>query len=118
MSTSNEKTPLVPERYQRHPRPKTARPTRALHISISLLILAGFVIYAQRHGYSKSRRTYEVGGKVLPEYYGICSKEGKKVYTVPEEGGVGAVGCVVVSGKGVVDTGSLGEAALNKMSWI
>jgi hypothetical protein len=51
---------------------------------------------------------FEAGGKRLPEYYGVCSKEGK-VYTVPPVKGLGAVECVVVKGKEVVDTGSLGE---------
>lgn len=45
----------------------------------------------------------------MPQWYGICSKEGKKVYTVPEAGGLGAVECVVVKDKEVVDTGSLGK---------
>jgi len=53
-----------------------------------------------------------VGKEGLPEWYAICSKEGKKVYTVPEEGGMGAVECVVVGGKEVVDTGSLGTYRL------
>jgi len=32
------------------------------------------------------------------------------VYTVPEEGGIGAAECVVVGGKEVKDTGSLGTS--------
>jgi hypothetical protein len=51
---------------------------------------------------------YQVGGEDLPEWYAICSKEGRKIYTVPEDEGVGAVECVVVGGKEVMDTGSLG----------
>ena len=100
--------PNASGRYQRAPKPPIRRPTRSLHISISLFILAAFVLYAQRKGLPKFRQAYEAGGKALPEYYGICSKEGDQVYTVPEDEGVGAVQCVVVGGKYVVDTGSLG----------
>lgn len=110
-STMAEKEALIKTpRYQRHP-PPAGRPTRSLHISISLLILAGFVIYAQRQISSTSKRKqgYAFQGNELPDWYGICSKEGKKVYTVPEAGnGVGGVECVVVGGKEVVDSGSLG----------
>jgi hypothetical protein len=108
----HEKQPLVdrrapqPPRYQRTP-PPPRRSTRTLNITISLLILAFFVVYSQNHS-SKTRRVFEARGKRLPEYYGVCSKEGR-VYTVPPEGGLGAVECVVVKGKEVVDTGSLGE---------
>jgi len=59
-----------------------------------------------------------VGGKELPEWYAICSKEGRKVYTVPEESGVGGVECVVVGGKEVVDTGSIGMHLLPARSAI
>lgn len=109
MSTSREKKPLLSQRYQKHPLPKTSRPTRTLHISISLIILLGFVLYAQRKGAFNNNKSFEVGGKALPEWYGICSKEGRKIYTAPEEGGVGGVECVVISRKEVVDTGSLGQ---------
>ncbi len=110
MSGPAEKAPLLNQRYQKHPPPRTARPTRSLHISVSLFILAAFVLYAQRQGISKSKVPYEFGPtRALPDLYGICSKEGKKVYTVPEEGGVGGVECLVVGGKEVVDTGSLGN---------
>jgi hypothetical protein len=109
---SDEKKSLVTptSNYQRHPPPPAYRPTRSLHIAISLLILVGFVFYAQRNIPKQAplSRPYTVGGKELPERYAICSKEGKKVYTVPEQGGVGGVECVVVGGKEVVDTGSLG----------
>ncbi|ORY24106.1 amidohydrolase family-domain-containing protein [Naematelia encephala] len=106
MPISNEKTPLAPatERYRRTP-PPPRRPTRSLSLSISLLILLGFVLYAQRRG--KSGVSYSFDGKALPDWYALCSKEGKKVYTVPEEGGLGAVECVVVGNKEVAGSGSL-----------
>ena len=107
MSHPSENKALLDERYRKHPPPKTVRPTRTLHITISLFILLSFVLYAQRKGV-KPKTPYGVGGTSLPEWYGICSKDGKKVYTVPEGGGLGAVECVVVGGKEVVDTGSLG----------
>ncbi|RSH90101.1 hypothetical protein EHS25_001434 [Saitozyma podzolica] len=109
-SASAEKQPLVDRRaphsprYQRTP-PPPRRSTRTLNITISLLILAFFVVYSQNHS-SKTPRVFEPQGRRLPEYYGVCSREGK-VYTVPPEGGLGAVECVVVRGKEVVDTGSL-----------
>lgn len=112
MPKSEEKTPLLRQnvpKYQRQP-PPVRRPTRALHISISLLILAAFVLYAQKHRIGRQGKSYTVGGQALPEWYAICSKEGRQVYTVPAEGGVGAVEYVVVGGKEVVDTGSLGGA--------
>ena len=83
------------------------RSNRQLHISISLVILVFFVLYAQRYGPKKP--VYELGGTHLPEWYAVCSKEGNKVYTVPVDGGVGGVECVVVKGQRVVDTGSLGQ---------
>lgn len=98
---------LRPERYQKAPRPPPKRPMRQIHISITLLILACFIVYASRLR-SKTPTTYELGGKALPGWYAICSKEGKKIYTVPGYGGLGAVECVVVGGKEVMDTGSLG----------
>jgi hypothetical protein len=97
-----------PGRYQKTPRPPPSRPTRHIHISITLLILACFILYANNQRHSSKATIYQVGKGDLPEWYAICSKEGKRVYTVPEEGGVGAVECVVVGGKEVVDTGSLG----------
>jgi hypothetical protein len=121
MTETAEKQPLLQGRsksapFQRTPRPPTSRrPTRSIHISISLLILAAFVIYAQKSGLKKPSRVYELGGKPLPEYYAICSKEGKKVYTVPESEGLGPVDCVVVSGKYVVDIGSIGMSTSSRM---
>ena len=106
MSTAKERQALLGQRRQPTPRP--LRPTRALHISISLLILACFVIYAQRQGRANPTGLYEVTGRQLPTHYAICSKEGKKIYTVPEDAGLGPVECVVVEGKEVVDTGSIG----------
>jgi hypothetical protein len=82
---------------------------RQIHISITLLILACFILYASRLKSNTKIRKHELGGRPLPEWYGVCSKEGKKIYTVPEEGGLGEVECVVVGGNEVVDTGSLGE---------
>ena len=82
---------------------------RQIHISITLLILACFILYASRLKSTQSLQKYDLGGKSVPKWYGICSKEGKKIYSVPEEGGLGAVECVVVGGKEVVDIGSLGK---------
>lgn len=90
--------------FQRTPR-RPRQTNRSLHISISLLILGFFVFYAQQH--RPDRVTYKPG-LVLPNWYAICSKEGRRVYTIPEEGGEGAVECIVVNGKRVADTGSLG----------
>ncbi|WVQ83884.1 hypothetical protein IAT38_006028 [Cryptococcus sp. DSM 104549] len=108
--------------YQRHPPPprQSRTSTRALHISVSLLILAAFVIYAQRQAGEVKKvpppKTYSVGGDELPERYAICSREGRKVYTVPaDEEGVGAVECVVVEDKSVIDTGSLSKV---RRKWI
>jgi len=98
-----------PGRYQKTPRHTPARPTRHIHISITLLILACFILYANNQRNSSKPAVYQVGTE-LPEWYAICSKEGKKVYTVPEEGGIGAAECVVVGGKEVKDTGSLGTS--------
>jgi hypothetical protein len=103
-----DKPQTQPGRYQKTPRPPPSRPTRHIHISITLLILACFILYANNQRHSSKVTIYQVGKENLPERYAICSKEGKKVYTVPEEGGVGPVECVVVGGKEVVDTGSLG----------
>lgn len=103
----------APTRYQKAARPP-ARPTRGVHIGLALVILAFMVIYGQRNGAGK-KKPYTVedvkGGRSLPEWYAVCSKEGKKVYTVPVEadGGAGAVECVVVGGKEVVETGSLAK---------
>ena len=94
--------------YQRTPRPPR-KTNRSLHISISLLILAFFVVYAQQN--KPKQDPFRVAGRSLPQWYAVCSKEGAKVYTVPEEGGEGAVECVVVNGKYVHDNGSLGESS-------
>jgi hypothetical protein len=85
-----------------------------LHISISLLILAFFVVYAQRN--KPEKQTFSVGRDKLPQWYAVCSKEGRKVYTIPEEGGEGAVECVVVRDKHVADTGSLGQLSRPQLS--
>jgi hypothetical protein len=95
-----------PAGYQRTPRPPS-RSNRSLHISISLLILAFFVIYA--HNNRPTKTPYAVGGKALPSWYAFCSKDGRRIYTIPEAGGEGAVECVVVHGKVVAETGSLGR---------
>lgn len=86
------------------------RPTRNIHLALTAIILAFFVIYSQR----QKQAPYTVDGikkaKPLPEWYAVCSKEGKKVYTVPVDGDdAGGVECVVVGGKVVVDTGSLAK---------
>jgi hypothetical protein len=105
---SDESKHLIPpNKYLRQP-PPPYRPTRSLHLAISILILGGFVFYAQRNIPKHAPKPYTVDERELPEWYAICSKEGRKVYTVPEEAGVGGVECVVVGGKEVVDTGSLG----------
>lgn len=115
MPASAENAPLmgttpVP-RYQKAP-PPAKRPTRVLHYSLAILILGFFVLYSQRTGSKRQLITYGMGskGSALPETYGICTKDREGIYTVPEEGGVGSVECVVVSGKEVVDTGSLSES--------
>jgi hypothetical protein len=96
-------------RYQKAARAPPKRPTRHVHISITLLILACFILYANNQRLAKKTTVvYKTGGNDLPEWYGICSEEGKRIYTVPEEGGLGEVECVVVGGKEVKDTGSLG----------
>ncbi|KAK8846587.1 hypothetical protein IAR55_005673 [Kwoniella newhampshirensis] len=107
--------PITP--YQRAPPPpRRGHPTRPLHLSLALVILAFFVVYAQKQTFkSKAPSLYSVEGTKLPEIYAICSKEGQKAYTVPVEGGVGRVECVVVDGKEVVDTGSLGKI---RRKWI
>lgn len=97
-------------KYQKTPRPPTKRPSRQIHISITLLILACFILYANNQRHSKKTALYQVGGQELPQWYGICSKEGRKIYTVPEDEGVGAVECIVVGGQEVMDTGSLGTS--------
>lgn len=99
-------------RYERAARPPK-RPTRSAHWAISLILLGFFVFYAQRNGLTKSKAPWTVdgGSKPLPEWYAVCSREGKKVYTVPVDvvdgDGAGAVQCVVVEGKEVRETGSL-----------
>ena len=114
MSASTKEQPLVPERSRRLPPPRDKRPSRTLHISISLFILTCFILYAQRNGKIRAKLPYKAGGKHLPDWYGICSKGGKKIYTVPEEGGIGPVECIVVGGKEVVDSGSLGRLSRNE----
>ena len=108
----NEKDPLVTERddkqvsrYQKH-RQTPQRTGRALHLSL-LLVLAAIALTLQRYGQSGTT-TYRADGKKLPDTFVICSDEGRKVYTVPEQGGVGAVECLVVRGKMVIDVGSKG----------
>jgi hypothetical protein len=113
-SDLSEIAALPVRRYQRAP-PPPRRPPRSLHISLSLFILGFFVLYAQRGG-KKQKRLFEAGLTDLPEWYAICSKEGNKVYTVPDAGGVGGVQCVVVGGKEVVDTGSLGESLVLRLA--
>ncbi|BEJ17099.1 hypothetical protein CspHIS471_0605000 [Cutaneotrichosporon sp. HIS471] len=95
-------------KYDRAARPPK-RPTRSAHWAISVVLLAFLVLYAKRNGLTKSQApwTADGGDKPLPGWYAVCSREGKKVYTVPVEGGVGAVQCVVVEGKRVRETGSL-----------
>ena len=107
-------TPNMPiPKYQRTP-PPPRRPTRALNISISLFILACVVLYAQRST-NKSKKAFQSGGKRLPDWYAICSREGQKVYTVPVDG-IGATECVVIGGKEVQDTGSLGASVCSSCS--
>lgn len=111
--------------YQRHPPPRIPS-TRSLHLSISLLIIAAVIVYAQKQSFLKNvlpPKVYSVT-EALPEKYAICGKEGNKVYTVPyevetvieiagtaewEKEAVGAVECVVVENDTVVDTGSLSK---------
>lgn len=106
-----EKPQAAGARYQKAARPPPKRPTRHIHISITLLILACFILYANNQRLApKPAVVFHTGLKDLPEWYGICSKEGKRIYTVPEDGGLGEVECVVVGGKEVRDIGSLGES--------
>ncbi|ORX33527.1 amidohydrolase family-domain-containing protein [Kockovaella imperatae] len=112
MAPKGEKDPLLdaikpatprqarPPRHIRH-----RQAGRSLHLSLTLGILALVVLYARQN--RSSLNTYNYGGKKLPMKYAVCSREGKKIYTVPEESGVGPVECVVVQGKYVVDTGSM-----------
>lgn len=113
MSTSEKQALLdsarATQRYQPQPRPPPVRPTRALNLSISVLILVFFALWSQ-NPFRSTDAVYHAGGKALPHTYAICSREGKRVYTVPVEGGVGAVECVVAKGKEVLDTGSLGQS--------
>ncbi|WVR04266.1 hypothetical protein IAU60_001266 [Kwoniella sp. DSM 27419] len=105
--------------YQRHPPPpRKGIPTRSLHISISLLILVFFVIYAQNSPLAKTLKAkgYDVIDRNLPERYVLCTKHAQKVYTVPEADGVGPTECVVVIGKEVVDSGSPGKIRRNWLS--
>lgn len=69
------------------------------------------MLYAQRKGSVKGLRNYGSGKdqEALPSTYGICTRDRQGIYAVPEAGGVGAVECVVVSGKEVADSGSLSE---------
>ncbi|WWC59026.1 uncharacterized protein I303_101572 [Kwoniella dejecticola CBS 10117] len=108
-------TPFTP--YQRHPPPPNrGHPTRSLHISLSLLILGIFVVYAQKHQtFYRPATSYTVDGQQLPVKYALCSKEGAKVYTIPEDEGVGPTECVVVDQGVVVDTGSVGKI---RRKWI
>lgn len=96
-------------RYKRTaPARPPKKPARSLHLGISFLLLACLLIYAQRSGVGKKGAyTVDGGARPLPSWYAVCSKEGKKIYTVPVAGGEGAVECVVVGDKEVVDTGSL-----------
>jgi hypothetical protein len=100
----------TPSRYQKAPLPPR-RPTRTLHLSLSLLILGFLVIYSQRSGKPKSAVLYGLKDtqRPLPDVYGICTRDRQGIYTVPEEGGIGAVECLVVSGKEVVASGSLSK---------
>ncbi|WVW78929.1 hypothetical protein I302_100892 [Kwoniella bestiolae CBS 10118] len=102
-------TPVAP--YQRHPPPpRRGHPTRSLHISLALLILGFFVVYAQKHQtFYYTKPIYTKNGKQLPDSFAICSKDGNGVYTVPEAEGVGQTQCVVVKHGEVIDTGSLGK---------
>ena len=115
MPADGEKDPLLSSITPAVPR-KTSKParrppkriqTRSLHLSITLGILCLFVLYAQRDG--SGRIAYKSGGRKMPDRYAICSKEGKLVYSIPEEGGVGGVECVVVEGKMILDIGSRGQ---------
>ncbi|WWD00123.1 hypothetical protein V866_007031 [Kwoniella sp. B9012] len=112
-ATRAEQTPVTP--YQRHPPPpRRGHPTRSLHISLSLLILGFFVVYAQKHQtFYQTKSTYAKHGKQLPARYAICSKDGQSIYTVPEDEGVGETQCVVVDRGEVMETGSLGKIRRN-----
>lgn len=108
--TGAEKQALINQaqvpKYQRTPPPQ-ARSTRPVHLALTILILGYAVFYSMRSGQKAAKVVYGHGGKDLPEYYALCSKDGQGVYTVPEAGGVGAAECVVVGGKEVLGSGSL-----------
>lgn len=92
--------------YQRAP-PPPRRSDRSLHIAFSLMILVFFVIYANNKNSAPIK--YTVDGTKLPQWYALCGTWGRPIYTLPVEGGEGKVECVVVNGKYIADTGSLGE---------
>jgi len=87
--------------------PPPRRSDRSLHIAFALMILMFFVMYAKWN--EGSPTSYSVSGKKLPQWYALCGSDGRPIYTLPVEGGEGKVECVVVNGKYVADTGSLGE---------
>ncbi|KAL7423374.1 hypothetical protein Q5752_002677 [Cryptotrichosporon argae] len=88
----------LPLRPPARPRPL---PSRSLHLSLTIGILALLVLYARRPGpYSAS--------KPPPPTYAICTTAARAVYTVPPDAdGLGAEECVVVDGKFVRDVGPL-----------
>jgi hypothetical protein len=54
----------------------------------------------------------------MEEMYGLCSREGDNVWTVGGGGeGRERKQCLVVKGKEVVETGSLGQSSLGNQPW-
>lgn len=86
--------------------PTRAKPSRSVHIAISLLVLAVMLVFAKRQGDPSRPWSVDGGSRPLPKTYAVCSSE-KRIYTVPPAGGLGAVECVVVADKRVKDVGSL-----------
>lgn len=86
--------------------PTRAKPSRSVHIAISLIVLVAMLAFAQRQADPRRPWSVDGGSRPLPKTYAVCSPE-KRVYTVPPAGGLGAVECVVVKDKRVQDVGSL-----------
>lgn len=86
--------------------PTRAKPSRSVHIAISLIVMAVMLAIAARKGDPKAPWSADGGARPLPKTYALCSSE-KRIYTVPPSSGLGAAECVVVADKRVKDVGSL-----------
>ena len=112
---ASDRQPLLPPR-----KPSAAdripRQTRSVHLTITVLILAGILLWSRDKG--KQKALYPHEGTRLPDEYAICTQDGARVYTVPQSGGVGPVECVLVRGREVIDTGSLSRWMPQSTGWI